>query len=119
MTAKKEPKSRRIRALLSEGKSVAEIAATVGVTRQYVYGIAHLDRKKAKKVAPKRKYVRKAGRCRTHPYLHSTGDSHAPGGGGGTGIPVLVASYTPPVVVAPASLTWKQRFTALFTGRIA
>lgn len=62
MTNKKstEPLSRseRVRILLKEGRSVQEIAATVGVTAQFVYNVQYSVRKKAKDAEAKPDAVR-------------------------------------------------------------
>ena len=59
----------RIRTLLTEGRSVAEIAAVLGVTKQTVYNVAHHARKKAQNAVrisprtgkPLRKYTKREG----------------------------------------------------------
>lgn len=41
-------RTQRVRILLKEGRSTQEIAATVGVTAQFVYNVQYSERKKAK-----------------------------------------------------------------------
>lgn len=41
-------RTQRVRILLKEGRSVQEIAATVGVTTQFVYNVQYHERKKTK-----------------------------------------------------------------------
>lgn len=65
-TKQKQPsRAARIRALLAEGKTPSAIAATLGVTRQYVYGVRYYANSKSKqRISPKtglpvRKYTKK------------------------------------------------------------
>ena len=113
-------RSARVRVLLKEGRSVQEIAATVGVTTQFVYNVQYHERKKnkaeptepvrisAKTGKPVRKYTRKKAKK-----------------------PLVERTALPPVPAEPQvkyieievpqphyNLTWGQRFKALFTGRV-
>ena len=62
MTNKKSTKplsrTQRVRILLKEGRSVQEIAATVGVTTQFVYNVRYSEQKKAKGAEAKAEAVR-------------------------------------------------------------
>ena len=81
----RKSKAQTIRSLLTQGKTAKEIAALIGVTPQYVYGIRHDEKKK--RTMKVRKYVRKE------------------------------QPASNPPLPAP-KLTLRQRFMALFTGRV-
>ena len=51
-------RTQRVRILLKEGRSTQEIAATVGVTAQFVYNVQYSERKKAKDDEAKAEAVR-------------------------------------------------------------
>lgn len=92
----KKSKAARIRSYIAAGKTPKQVAELVGVTPQYVHGILHIDRKKAG--------LTKRGPGR--PKKISVLDPSP------VGEWTLTAQYTPP------RLTWKQRFSALFLGRV-
>lgn len=113
-------RSARVRVLLKEGRSVQEIAATVGVTTQFVYNVQYHERKKAKgaKLEPVRisaktgKPVRKYTKRKAKKSLAER-----------IALPPVPAEpqvkYIEIEVPQPHySLTWGQRFKALFTGRV-
>lgn len=99
----KQSKAARIRKYLAQGKSAKEVAALVGVKPQYVHGVTYYEKKKA--LAPKRK----PGRPRKVLVEAITPkEAEMMPVGGWT----LTAKYEAP------RLTWRQRMSALFTGRI-
>lgn len=91
----RKSKAQTIRSMLAQGKTAKEIAALTGVTPQYVYCIRHADKKK---VTPKK--IRAKAKAKAKPI-------DAP--------IIFYPNQNPPI---PAPLTLKQRFMALFTGRI-
>lgn len=126
MTNKKSttPLSRtqRVRILLKEGRSVQEIAATVGVTTQFVYNVRYSEQKKAKGAEAKAEAVRispKTGK----PVRKYTKSKAKKSLAEHTALPPVPAEpqvkYIEIEVPQPHySLTWGQRFKALFTGRV-
>lgn len=121
----KTSKAEKIRQMLNEGASPMIIAAVMDVSRQYVYGVRANEKsrkakakakqkmavKKAKlaDAAPKRKYV-KSGK-----YSKKAAVVEAPTPPAVETRPVFVEV---PVPQPHYNLTWKQRFVALFTGRV-
>lgn len=137
MTNKKSttPLSRtqRVRILLKEGRSVQEIAATVGVTAQFVYNVRYSEQKKAKgaeakaeavRISPKTgKPVRKYTKRKAKKSLAERGAELRQWAAERTELPPVPAEpqvkYIEIEVPQPHySLTWGQRFKALFTGRV-
>lgn len=109
-------RAERVRILLKEGRSVKEIAATVGVAAQFVYNVRYDAAKKAKaaqaapdgvRISEKTgKPVRKYKKRRVKP-------ASTP-----TPTPPKVQYIEIEVPQPHYNLTWGQRFKALFTGRV-
>lgn len=110
----KPTKAERVRILLKEGRSVQEAAATVGVTKQYVYNMKYKLRKmqhvEAKPVVriseitgkPVRKYKKRQTKPASTP----------------TSTPPKVQYIEIEVPQPHYNLTWGQRLKALLTGRV-
>lgn len=94
-------KAEKIRKYLAQGKTAREIANSIGVKPQYVHSIMYNLRRKngVPKLGP--------GRPRKNA-VTPIEEKDIPSAGNWT----LTAHYTAP------RLSWKQRFSALFTGRI-
>lgn len=100
--------------MLKEGRSVQEVAATVGVTKQYVYNVKYKLSKtqnveakpgvriSAKTGKPVRKYKKRQAKPASTP----------------TPTPPKVQYIEIEVPQPHYNLTWGQRFKALFTGRV-
>ena len=43
---KKQSKAAKVRAMLAQGKTAEQIVSAVGVTKQYVYALRHMERKR-------------------------------------------------------------------------
>jgi hypothetical protein len=103
----KQTKADRVRELDRAGFTVKQIAAKVGCPVSYVYTVRYMDRKEAK-AEPTAPVKRGPGRPKGSKNKRSnvgTGITTAPG-------PVIFEPFK------PAPLTLKQRFMALFTGRV-
>lgn len=92
----KQSKAARIRKYLAQGKSAKEIAALVGVKPQYVHGVLYYEKKRASRPIVKRGRPLKVAPEAVPPVGQWT----------------LTANYKEP------KLTWKQRISALFTGKV-
>lgn len=111
-----QTKADRVRELDRAGFTVKQIAAKVGCPVSYVYTVRYMDKKEAKAepTAPA-----KRGRGRPKGSTNKAKRSSV-----GTGIttpaptaPTLFDATQNPPIPAP-KLTMKQRFMALFTGRV-
>lgn len=90
----------RIRTLLAGGRSPAEIAALLNITRQRVYVVKSADKRRA---STKRKYVKSGLYSKKKP-VAVTQQSFEP--------------FTPPPLRATVYLTWRQRMVALIHGTV-
>lgn len=113
-----QTKADRVRELDRAGFTVKQIAAKVGCDVDYVYMVRYMDRKKVK-AEPTAAVPAKRGRGRPKGSTNKTKRSSV-----GTGIttpaptaPILFDATKNPPIPAP-KLTMKQRFVALFTGRV-
>lgn len=109
----KATKAERVRALLRDGKTIAEVSSLTGVTRQYVYSLRYQDNKKNQK-----------------PVLPAKRGRGRPKGSGKkiVFVPQVSAPQTPPVLTLegylknlppdPQPKTFWQRLRYAFTGRI-
>jgi transposase len=126
-------RTQRVRILTKEGRSVQEIAATVGVTTQFVYNVQWHERKKAKAAeaaaaSPRistvtGKPVRPYKKRKAKKSLAERGAELRQWAAERTELPPVPAEpqvkYIEIEVPQPHySLTWGQRFKALFTGRV-
>lgn len=107
----KQTKADRVRELDRAGFTVKQIAAKAGCDVDYVYMVRYMDRKKVK-AEPTAPTPTKRGPGRPKGSMNKakrssvgTGITTAPG-------PVIFEPFK------PAPLTLKQRFMALFTGRV-
>lgn len=104
-------RAKRVRILLKEGRSIQEIAATVGVTLQYIYNIRYQQKVKGERESarispltgkPVRKYTR-----RKTTLVEKT-----------KAVEPTIRYIEIPVQQPHYDLSWGQRLKAFFTGRI-
>lgn len=114
----KQTKSERIRELDRAGFTVKQIAAKVGCTVDYVYVVRWGSKKKAAEltapapsIAPASKRGRPKGSKNKKPSASTGITTPAPTA------PILFDATQNPPIPAP-KLTMRQRFMALFTGRL-
>ena len=123
----KTNKAALIRELLAQKKKPDAIAAEVGCKVQYVYSVQNYERVRLRKVKAKAKYEKKksavAGAVKrkynkSGKYAKKAAVAKAPA----TPMvaqPVVKTQYIEVEVPQPHyNLTWKQRFVALFFGRV-
>lgn len=139
ITPTKINKSAMIRELLASGVPPTQVALDVGCKPQYVYGVMAYERSRQKKAkakakrerdltklnAPKRKYVKsgkyskKAAAVPAAPIVSAEEMEALKQIPLETPAPVTEIRYVAVDVPQPHyNLTWKQRFTALFFGRV-
>lgn len=132
-------RTQRVRILLKEGRSVQEIAATVGVTTQFVYNVQYSERKKAKAAeaqtqaqaaaasprisAVTGKPVRKYKKRKAKKSVAERGAELRQWAEERKALPPVhtepQVKYIEIEVPQPHyNLTWGQRFKALLTGRV-
>ena len=121
----KTNKAALIRELLKDKtKSRAQIAEEVGCKVQYVFSVQNHDRVRAKKARAKRKLERQAELRNGAPkrkYTKRAEPVAAVNAAPTTPVvePVVKTQYIEVEVPQPHyNLTWRQRFTALFFGRV-
>ena len=108
MKTVQQTKSERARAMIKEGKTAQEIAATLGVTRQYVYNMKYAMSGKKAKARKAAKRISKFTGKPVRPYTKRKVEAPQP-----------EIRYVQVDVPQPHyNLTWAQRFKALFTGRV-
>lgn len=102
----KQSKAARIRKYLAQGKSAKETAALVGVKPQYVHGVQYYEKKRAGNPRGKPGRPKKV-RFETAPISIDV-----------TKEPPYVGGWTITAKHVSPKLTWRQRFFALFTGKV-
>lgn len=102
--ARTSTKADRARALMAEGKTTDQIAAALGVTKQYVYSLRCMDKKKKPVPAPAK---RKPGR----PKGSKTKKVQEPS-------PMEPVSSGTITYIAPKRYTFTERLRILFTGSL-
>ena len=123
-TPTKTNKAALIRALLKDKtKSKSDIAEEVGCKVQYVFSVQNHDRVKAKKLKAKKAYERKLERLKgasKRKYVKSGKYAKkVPAPTTPVVEPIVKTQYIEIEVPQPHyNLTWRQRFTALFFGRV-
>ena len=123
-TPTKTNKAALIRALLKDKtKSKSDIAEEVGCKVQYVFSVQNHDRVRARKARAKRKLERQAELRNGAPKRKYTKSGkfakQVPAPTTPMVEPVVKTQYIEIEVPQPHyNLTWRQRFTALFFGRV-
>ena len=130
-TPTKTNKAELIRTLLKDkNKTRAQIAEEVGCKLQYVFSVQNHDRVRAKKAKAKRVYERKLELLKGAPkrtytksgkYAKKAEPVAAVNAAPTTPVvePVVKTQYIEVEVPQPHyNLTWRQRFAALFLGRV-
>jgi hypothetical protein len=123
-TPTKTNKAELIRTLLKDKtKTRAQIAEEVGCKVQYVFSVQNHDRVRARKARAKRKLERQAELRNGAPKRTYTKSGKyakkAPAPTTPMVEPVVKTQYIEIEVPQPHyNLTWRQRFTALFFGRV-
>jgi hypothetical protein len=123
-TPTKTNKAALIRELLKDKtKSRVQIAEEVGCKVQYVFSVQNHDRVRAKKARAKKAYERKLERLKGAPkrqYVKSGKYAKkVPAPTTPVVEPIVKTQYIEIEVPQPHyNLTWRQRFTALFFGRV-
>ena len=115
-TNKPPSRAARIRALLAEGRKPAEIAATLGTTLQYIYGVRNYDKTRAKNKATSGKRISAKTGKPVRKYTRRNVAKPTPT----TPAPKVVHQpiYVEVPVPQPFShFTFWQRLRILFTGR--
>ena len=114
----KPNKSNQIRELLAQGVTPSIIAKDMGVLIQYVHSVRRRDIEKAKKLKAQAKQTTKRKYTKSGKYAKKAASP--------LDVPPVVApapevrtQYIEVEVPQPHyNLTWKQRFVALFFGRV-
>lgn len=123
-TPTKTNKAELIRTLLKDkNKTRAQVAEEVGCSTQYVFSVQNKEKVKAKKAKAKRAYERKLELLNGAPKRKYTKSGkfakQVPAPTTPVVEPVVKTQYIEIEVPQPHyNLTWRQRFTALFFGRV-